>query len=218
MHSVPLPVAKLLTSKSAIECDDAWSAFLAEYSRLLLHVTRSVTPEYDESMDAYTHLLGVLRADDFSRLRTFVADGRSKFTTWLVVVARRVCVDHLRSRYGRARPGEAESVRSDRAWRRRLSELAGDNLELSGIPADVTNAEDSLIGRELSESLFHALERLEPADRLIVKLRFEDGLAASAIAPLLGLPTPFHVYRRLEAIAATLKRALAEKGVTSSIG
>lgn len=54
-------------------------------------------------MDRYAHVLDKLQVDDFRRLRTFVADGRGKFTTWLTVVVRRICLDHHRQRYGRVR-------------------------------------------------------------------------------------------------------------------
>jgi DNA-directed RNA polymerase specialized sigma24 family protein len=59
-------------------------------------------------MDGYAYVLEALRSDDYRRLRAYAADGRSKFSTWLVVVARRLCLDlHLR----RPRPSEVLSGR-----------------------------------------------------------------------------------------------------------
>jgi hypothetical protein len=34
---------------------------------------------------------------------------------------------------------------------------------------------------------------------------------------MLGLPTPFHVYRRLNALLADLKRSLGRRGVESAL-
>ena len=44
-------------------------------------------------MDHYAFMLDRLQEDGFHRLRAFAGDGRGQFTTWLVVVARRLCVE-----------------------------------------------------------------------------------------------------------------------------
>ena len=58
------------------------------------------------------------------------------------------------------------------------------------------------------EMLERAVTQLPPADCLLLQLRFEQELTAREIALILGLPTPFHVYRRLEAVCGTLRAAL----------
>jgi DNA-directed RNA polymerase specialized sigma subunit len=40
---------------------------------------------------------------------------------------------------------------------------------------------------------------------LLLTLRFEDELSAAEIADILGMPSQFHVYRRLKVILAGLK-------------
>ena len=70
--------------------------------------------------------------------------------------------------------------------------------------------------QELQAHLERALGELGAEDRLIVKLRFEDGLTAREIANLIGLSTQFHVYRRLSAITDSLRQRLAERGVDGS--
>ena len=57
------------------------------------------------------------------------------------------------------------------------------------------------------------MSTLPPADRLMLKFRFEDDLSASAIAKLMGLPSPFHVYRRLNSLFLTLRRSLRAGGL-----
>ena len=65
----------------------------------------------------------------------------------------------------------------------------------------------------MSEALHNALAELDPPDRLLLKLRFDDGLSAADIADLMRLPTPFHVYRRLTALLDSLRKALRMRGV-----
>lgn len=168
-------------------------------------------------MDAYAYVLEQLHRDDFRRLRGYVADGRTKFTTWLVVVARRVCLDHLRQRYGR--PQESDSSDRDaQAARRRLVDLLAEELDVSGV-ADATaagNPETQLRANELSQALAGALSGFEPRDRLLLKLRFEDGLAAREISHVMGFTTQFHVYRRLNAVLEQVRAALRGRGVQDS--
>ena len=195
----------------------AWKAFLETHSRLLLHTARVLGRDYDATMDAYAYLLDQLQRDDFRRLRSYVADGRTKFTTWLVVVARRLCLDHLRQRYGR--PLEDTSPGRDaRASRRRLVDLVAEELDTSGVSDATTagNPETHLRANELSRALAGALSAFDPRDRLLLKLRFEDGLPASEIAQVMGFATQFHVYRRLNALLEQMRTALRGRGVQDS--
>jgi hypothetical protein len=43
----------------------------------------------------------------------------------------------------------------------------------------------------------------------LLRLRFEQDLTAREMATVLGLPSPFHVYRRLDAIFRALRMALS---------
>jgi len=194
--------------------DDAWAAFLHRFSPLLLHTARSVASEYDLAMDAYAHVLERLQADDGARLRQYAEDPQSRFTTWLVVVARRACLDFLRKRYGRTR-GENEQAAGDRAARRRLVDLVGADLDVQTSLADwATGADEALEASELRAAVADALASLEPRQRLLLALRYEDGLTARAIAQRLHLPTPFHVYRAIETALRVVRDQLAAKGFT----
>src|SRR5262249_41817793 len=99
---LPAELSQLLAAAEPQGAEGAWGEFVHAHSRLLLHVARSMAKDHDDAMDRFAYLLEQLRRDDCRRLRGFVADGRSKFTTWLVVVARRLCLDYDRRRYGRA--------------------------------------------------------------------------------------------------------------------
>lgn len=167
-------------------------------------------------MDAYAYLLEQLRRDDFQRLRAYVSDDRSRFTTWLVVVARRLCLDRLRQRYGRAPDAEADN-RETHAVRRRLVDLLGEELD-TAVLADTAGAdpETHLLANELRRVLTGVVGELEPRDQLLLKLRFEDELPAREIAQVMRFATPFHVYRRINTLLGQLRAALARRGVQGS--
>jgi RNA polymerase sigma factor (sigma-70 family) len=208
---------RLLAADTAAEEERAWREFAAAYSRLILHATRSVAGTHDDSMDAYARILEHLRADRFARLRAYVADGRSKFSTWLVVVARRLALDQLRQTYGRPRGSQSDGAKLERAFRRRLRDLAGDDVELETLPGSDETPDAALRVDDLRTALAAAVDSLDPADRLLLSLRFDDDLSAQEIARLLHLPTPFHVYRRIDHVLLALRQQLAARGVDSGV-
>jgi len=215
---VPQVLARLLEAADDSARDSAWKAFLAEYSRLLIYVTRRTTPDYDSSMDAYAFVLEKLREHDARRLRGYASDGRGKFTTWLVVVSRRLCLDHHRQRYGRTGLAESDEDISARAARRRLVDLATSDVD-NVLAAHATDDDpDSELRRgELERALDVAVTELPAPDRLLLRLRFHDGLSGAEIASLLHFASPFHVYRRLNHLLSGLRQRLGRLGVHSSV-
>lgn len=210
------PVLDRLLGASPADKDEAWAAFVREFTPLLLHVSRSATIGRDAAMDAYATLLEAFREDDFRRLRRYTVDPRSKFTTWLVVVARRICVDHLRARYGRLRNADSLEERERRSRRRRLEELTSASDDVSLIIDDSPPPDSHLCNAETSSSLQSALESLEPNDRLLLALRFDDGLSAAEIATVLRFQSQFHVYRRINHLLSTLREQLRIRGIESA--
>lgn len=189
---------------------------MAAYTRLMLHTCRSQERDADAAMDGYAFVLGALREDGCRRLRAYRPDDRTRFTTWLVVVTRRLVLDHRRHRYGRARSDD-DAHRADHAARRQLVELVAAELDVDAIGAPEAEAPDARIRRgQILDALRKSVARLDPRDRLLLALRFEDERPAREIAATLGLPTLFHVYRRLTAVLATLRTSLAEAGVDSA--
>lgn len=207
--ALPVELTRLLAAPDTGAQDEAWAAFVAEHSRLLVNVARSLSSDHDATMDGYTYILERLREDRCRRLRAFVPDGRSRFTTWLVVVARRLCVDYRRSRYGRVR---GEDPAAAMAARRRLLDLVAEK-DPDEIASRDVDPEQSLQVGELHDVLEAALARLAPADRVLLRLRFEDELPAREIAAVLRFPTVFHVYRRLDALLKELRDTLSKRGV-----
>jgi len=210
---LPHSLTRLLAARSAADADTAWRAFVAEHSRVILHVCRSVWAAHDDAMDAYALVLDHLRADDHRRLHEFARDPLCRVTTWLVVVSRRVCLDLYRQRYGRP---TTEGGHEPRRARRRLQDLVAEELDLHELAAEGDETDAPLRHSELHDALQRALTDLAPRDLLVLKLRFVDDLAAQEIARLLGFPSPFHVYRRLNALFAELRSRLQRRGVESA--
>ena len=214
---LPEEIRQFLHAETLERREDSWASFLAQHNRLLLRVAYTVVPNREDAMDAYATLLEQLREDDGRRIRAYVADGRSKFTTWLVVVARRICVDFVRRKYGRYTPGNDAASALDRVSRRSLAQLIDGGRALAVVPDDNAAEPDASIrARELQTKLEEAVAELSSDDQLLLKLRYDDDLSASAIAKLVGSPTPFHVYRRLNALLAQLRARLAAHGVESA--
>lgn len=213
MPALPVVLEHLLDASDVEKFEQAWAAFAHEYSRLLLHVVRLAHRDRDEAMDAYAFILEELRANGCVKLRAFDIDGGSKFSTWLVVVAHRLCVDLQRRKFGRNREARTEATRQDRMFRLRLGRFAGEDIELRELAASVVAADEEVCAAELRAALAAALETLSADDRLLLALRFDGELSAQQIARVMQLPSPFHVYRRLDALTKTLRRLLGAHAV-----
>jgi len=211
---LPPELSRLLEASDPEAREAAWTAFLEIHSRRVMLVARTVYREYDGAMDGYAYLLEELRRDDYRRLRAYAPQPGSRFTTWLTVVARRLFLDHLRQRYGRSPVGDQAGHRV----RRNLVDLLADELDTAALPSDLPqdDPEAHLVAAELHRALSAAVEELEPSDRLLISLRFDEDLPAREIGRILGFPTPFHVYRRLNTVLARLRAALRRRGVQGS--
>jgi len=210
--SLPPELADLLSASDEETTTLAWDRFLVEYGDLILRTSRSVNRDHDAAMDAYAHALERFRADDFARLRRFSGGDGDNLSRWLVVVSRRMCMDLHRQRYGRLREHTPERERLarkrlvDELWeKRKPPELADPRAE---------DPEMELRRREITTALGEALDELEPQDQLLLALRFDNQLSARRISEILDFPTPFHVYRRLNGLFATIREQLESHGIT----
>jgi len=217
--ALPQFLARLLAAHGDRDADAAWQAFVDAYSALLLQVARSTVPGHDSAMDAYVFLLDALREHDCRRLRGYLPREGTRFSTWLLVVARRLCIDFHRRKYGRPQGPSGDPAQAlERATRRRLIDLAAEELDLDDV-ADSSGdtPESELRSAQLRTALAAELEALEPADRVLLALRFVDERSAASIAGALGFPTPFHVYRRLAHVFERLRTRLAARGIDDPV-
>jgi len=219
-NAAPLVLGELLHTSDSVEREAAWEVLISRHTRLLLAVARSFRGGHDEVMERYSYILGKLRESDFHRLRTFDPEAGASFSTWLAASARRLCLDYHRSVYGRQRPTLATD-RSEtlRTLRRSLVDSLGAEIDADLLPDSATLAADAqAVLAERNRLLAAELFRLTPRERLILALRFQDELSASRIAAILGLPTPFNVYRQLNSILARLRAGLTARGLDGMDG
>lgn len=210
--TLPPSLSSLLAATSA-QRDEAWNAFLEMYSERILKAARSLPGNDDAVMDRYLFALEELRGDDFRRLRVYTPHPGAKFSTWLSIVVRRLCLDHHRKKYGRV-PGPSRNPADDPATRRRLVDLIGSEFALSHLAMPRSDRPDLRLERaETYDALATALASRSPRDRLLLALRFEEEMTAKEIAGLMRFPTVFHVYRRLNKVLADLRRELEQRGV-----
>lgn len=205
----------LLAATAGPARDEAWAGFVHAYTPLLLRVARSLGGDADAAMDRYTYVLDRLGEEDCRRLRSYARPQAGEFPVWLIVVTRRLCLDHYRERYGRASRtgGSNASGDADRAGRRRLADLVADRTDPSLLASGRLAPDEQLARTERLQALSTALERLAPSDRLLLRLRFAEDLPAREIAQAMRFPTLFHVYRRLDKLLRELRTTLGARGI-----
>lgn len=214
--SPPSTLTRLLGAAPGADHEKAWAEFVAAHSGILLHTCRAVVRDRDAVMDGYAYVLESLGENCCRRLRAYTPDPRTRFTTWLVVVTRRLLLDHHRRRYGRPR-SDQDARRAAHASRRRLEDLVAAEVDPDELTTSTSASPDAAVRHEeLAHALRLALDELDPPDRLLLALRFDDDRSVREITATLGFPTIFHVYRRLGSVLAALKSALARRGVEES--
>ncbi len=126
--------------------------------------------------------------DTFLKLYSSIADfrGDSQFSTWVYRLVVNSCLDHKR-----------------RSWR--MIPIADELLAVMRAPGDVLNA---VIRTEMSGRVQRAVERLPEEQRIVVVLRYTEGLAYEQIAEVIGCSTGT-VASRLNRAHRALERRLA---------
>jgi RNA polymerase sigma factor (sigma-70 family) len=213
----PETLSSLLASPSGLAREAAWAAFLEEHSALILHVARSQGGDHDVVMDRYLHVIQALQDQDCRRLRIYVEDRQCRFTTWLIVVVRRLCFDHYRARYGRPQ-SDTDAAAARRNERRQLIDLVGSELQLELLESGSGNGpEEECRLMELRSALGRALTELSPDERLLLRLRYEDGVSVPEMSRVLGEASPFAMYRRLDKLLVRLRRSLTAAGIEDPV-
>jgi RNA polymerase sigma factor (sigma-70 family) len=216
-NGLPRELATLLRAPEGARTDRAWAAFVERYSRILLHAVHAHAQSYDDAMDKYAYVLEELQKADFARLRKFAGDGRSRLSTWLVVVARRLCDDYRRLRYGRLRAGDGpqgKKARERHDLRRRLVDMVASDFDIDLVPdGEEPVGERALRSRELEAALKEAISELSSKDQLMIKLRFYEEMSLKELAAFTDSPSQFHVHRRLKGALDQIRRRLESSGV-----
>lgn len=213
--AAPIELGQLLGASDPSSQEAAWEDLIARHTRLLLALSRQFSGGHDDVMERYAYILEKLREDDFRRLRTFDANSGVRFSTWLTVTGRRLCLDQLRTRYGRVRSGSSSNPPDSlRSIRRALADQLGAEIDIELIPDENSlSVAAQAVVNERDQALRAALKQLHPRERLLLVLRFQDDLSAANIGRVVGAPTPFHVYRQLKGVLEKLRRLLSSRGI-----
>ena len=86
-----------------------------------------------------------------------------------------------------------------------IEDLEAVGFEARAHSSDLTDAE-----RERFQRLSSAIDQLDPEDRLLVLLRFEQGMKASEIAQAMAIENHKYVYTRLRTIVNRLRRLMQQ--------
>jgi RNA polymerase sigma factor (sigma-70 family) len=244
----------------------AWRTFLTSYSDLIYGVIRTLARNADHAGDCFLFVCEKLADKKYRRLRRFSPDGRARFSTWLRVVVRNLCLDWHRARFGRRQVFRSVAslsateqeifgllflrrLSTQDAWsefaqscrgvsytefeitaeklRRQLTSrqlwllsTASTTLEsLDGDPelslayqlVDPTpDPEAQAVLRQTHTSVDRVLEALHPSDRLLLRLRFSEGLGLQEVAKLVGLKDAQTAHRRIRNALDLVRRKLGD--------
>jgi RNA polymerase sigma factor (sigma-70 family) len=263
------PVEQMLISLASEDWGQAWSDFLESYSPLILQVVHQFEHEEDRADECFLFVCEQLSTNRCWRLRRFKLGGPAKFSTWLRVVARNLCLDWRRREIGRPRVLRSvsrlgvldqqvvdcvyercmslrETLLSLQAYDPKLTqEQLSDSLErvrerlnprqlwllgrrrtkVQSLERDSATGDGSVATQiadpdpspealaetaERRAALTVALSRLDKDERLILRLRYEEGLTLDQVSRVAGLGNAQRADRRIREILARLRDEMSE--------
>lgn len=161
-----------LTIACAQPTESAWRRFINAYQKYIKDVARFVSPTDDVARELAEDLLSDLFLPDGSgRSRIASFDGQQSLATWLRVVISRRAINYRLLKWN-------SFERSDHP-----AEVA-DKASLGRIETALRNNRYAAI---LNESFRLASESLTDRERLILLMRYEEGLRLVEIAKVLGV-------------------------------
>lgn len=153
---------------------EAWSEFLGLYRRLIIKRVLSACdevrsdPHADVVDECCSEIILALFRNDMAGLRRF--EGRSRLSTWLAVVARRVAIAYLLRRRRDTRTTRQPDSRFDIA-----------------LVPDAGRDDPSENDSEEQARLQLCLQQLSDGDRRVLALSFEQQLSYEEIGAILGI-------------------------------
>ncbi len=178
----------VLVTRTLAGDGDAFRQLVERYQRgvfgIVLQLVRDRSAAEDLAQEAF---LKAYRALDTFELER-------KFSSWLFKIAHNAAIDHLRRRGPETLPLESPD------------EEGPDLLATLAAPAHDT-PEALARRRRLAAALEEAVARLKPDYRLVMELRFRQGLAYEEIAEVTGLPlgtVKTHLHRARKGMAKAL--------------
>ena len=144
---------------------EAFAALVSEHQRYVYNLALRVLKNEEEALD--------LAQETFVRAWAALPNfrGQSRFRTWLYRIVTNLCYNRLPS------------------LRRSLNELGDDVIAvLPETRVAFDNPAENLEFRELLFNLHRAIDQLDDNYRLLITLRYQNGLSYEEIATMLNLP------------------------------
>ncbi len=101
--SVDSRISEWLPALLAQDHEQAWDEFLKQYAALVLQIVHLFERDQDRIDDCFVFVCEHLKRNSMKKLRRFDPGGTASFPTWLRAVARNLCMDWRRKRFGRPR-------------------------------------------------------------------------------------------------------------------
>jgi len=170
----------------------------------------------DSVSDCYLYVCEHLHRTEYRRLRRFKPGGPASFRTWLFLVARNLALDWRRKKYGHKRPSatlsnplglEAEllPLLQDE---KRSSQMALEDISAEEIPDGRPDPESQAVSTEMQSILQDSVARLDGPSRLLIHLRFEQGLTLEQVAKIVGLADAQTADRRIRSVLGVLRKEI----------
>jgi len=157
---------------------EAFEAIVRCHDRAVLRLARSLTRSDAEAQDVYQEAF--LRM--FRTIGSFRHD--CSLATWIHRIAVNACLDHLRR--AAARPEDPwPSAVGEAGPAGRSGGAEGPLLLDASDPAPGADPERAAFGSEIRHRIDAALNDLPPRERIVFRLRHDDGMRCAAIAGIL---------------------------------
>ncbi len=264
MSAVDAQATVFLEALRSDEAERAWQWFLTSYAELIYGTARTFTRDADDLGDCFLYVCQKLADKQYRRLQAFNPHGAARFSTWLRAVVRNLCLDWLRSKYGRKQmfrsvtslasldqeifrlnflnelsfqqcwlefktrgidisfsefEGRATAIRrlltSRQIWLLSTANPTTASIDLEGesepakkIKDPSLNPEEQMLLSDIHRSISKAMHDLPESDRLLLRLRFFQGLGLAAVAGLVGLKDAQTADRRIRDALEKVRQSL----------
>ncbi len=198
MVRTPLPTEETMLIETAAACDDqAFCALMERHRRPLRIVVSRYADNREDRADLESDVIACLLEDRKRALRAWRPI--APFAAYLTTIATRRCLRWLRSR---------QRLESHVGQLPRLpGESDADGFEhLAAI--DAADPASHVQSRQVEDAVQRALNLLPAPDRLVLQLRFEQGMNGPAIARALGIrdgAARKRIFTALRRLAAALR-------------
>ncbi len=151
----------------------AFEELVRQYDRAVLRLAVHLTGSQEDGQDIYQEAF----------LRAYINLARFRFEcsfyTWIYRIVTNLCLDHLRKKHSRGRDLTVAISPPD-------GEPHDDLLARMPDRRPSASPERSFAGRELRQTIIHALSQLSPRERMVFELKHYHGMRLRTVAGMLN--------------------------------